>query len=302
MQIIASKTERNIFMESNNSNNDKPRISLNRKMRMWNRYRNYIIGLAVIVVVVAVFAIVLKSCSSKKDTKDNKETTALPAVTQEETIAKEPGSEAVTTEAAQTTQAAAAGRSLSISGEPDTQDYTSSEQYSKSVFIGDFVISGVSGFGFVSESQVISSNSMTSDKLTNHTDEIVAQSPDSVYIMVGINDLNYGSRPVDNIYEYEKEFIEELKGRMPTTNIYVLSVLPITKRFESSSKVKQTNIDALNTMFSENAASLGITYIDVATPYKDGTGYFGASYTDSGYNLKSGYYAFMLNGIAGVIK
>ncbi len=302
MQIIASKTERNIFMESNNSNNDKPRISLNRKMRMWNRYRNYIIGLAVIVVVVAVFAIVLKSCSSKKDTKDNKETTALPAVTQEETTAKEPGSEAVTTEAAQTTQAAAAGRSLSISGEPDTQDYTSSEQYSKSVFIGDFVISGISGFGFVSESQVISSNSMTSDKLTNHTDEIVAQSPDSVYIMVGINDLNYGSRPVDNIYEYEKEFIEELKGRMPTTNIYVLSVLPITKRFESSSKVKQTNIDALNTMFSENAASLGITYIDVATPYKDGTGYFGASYTDSGYNLKSGYYAFMLNGIAGVIK
>lgn len=290
------------FMESNNSNNDKPRISLNRKMRMWNRYRNYIIGLAVVVVAVAIFAIVLKSCGSKNDTKNNTETASSPAVTQEETTAKESGSETLTTEAVQTTQAAAAGRSLSISGEPDTQDYTSSEQFSKSVFIGDFVISGVSGFGFVSESQVIASNSMTSDKLTNHTDEIVAQSPDSVYIMVGINDLNYGSRPVDNIYEYEKEFIEELKSRMPTTNIYVLSVLPVSKRFESSSKVKQTNIDALNTMFSENAASLGITYIDVASPYKDGTGYLAASYTDSGYNLKSGYYAFMLNGIAGVIR
>ena len=29
-------------MESYNSNNDKPKISLNRKKRMWNRYRNYI--------------------------------------------------------------------------------------------------------------------------------------------------------------------------------------------------------------------------------------------------------------------
>ena len=63
---------------------------------------------------------------------------------------------------------------------------------------------------------------------------------------------------------------------------------------------KQANIDSLNGMFSENASTLGITYIDVATVFKDGSGYFGSSYTDSGYNLKSGYYAFMLNGIAGV--
>ena len=41
------------------SNNDKSKISLNRKMRLWNRYRNYVIGLAVIVVLVVIFAIVL---------------------------------------------------------------------------------------------------------------------------------------------------------------------------------------------------------------------------------------------------
>ena len=143
---------------------------------------------------------------------------------------------------------------------------------------------------------------MTSDKLSGYMDEFVSNSPDSVYIMVGINDLNYGSRSVEDIYNYEKSFIEELKSKLPDTDVYVLSVLPISKRFESSSKVKQTNIDALNNMFSENASSLGITYIDVASAYKDGTGYFGSSYTDSGYNLKSGYYAFMLNGIAGVVK
>ena len=141
---------------------------------------------------------------------------------------------------------------------------------------------------------------MTSDKLTGYLDSIVSQSPDSVYIMVGINDLNYGSRSVDDIYKYEKEFIEAVKSAVPAADVYVLSVLPVSQRFESSSKVKQANIDSLNNKFSENAASLGITYIDVASVYKDGTGYFGSSYTDSGYNLKSGYYAFLLNGIAGV--
>ena len=203
-------------------------------------------------------------------------------------------------EASQQTTQAASGRSLAVSGTPQSEDYTSSAAYSKSVFIGDFVVSGISQFGFVADSQVISSNSMTSDKLTGYLDDIVSQSPDSVYIMVGINDLNYGSRSVDDIYKYEKEFIEAVKSALPSANVYVLSVLPISQRFESSSKVKQANIDSLNGMFSENASTLGITYIDVATVFKDGSGYFGSSYTDSGYNLKSGYYAFMLNGIAGV--
>lgn len=301
IQQYSVETERNILMESYNSNNDRPKISLNRKKRMWNRYRNYVIGLIILVVAVIIFAVVLKSCSGKNGGKDDNNTTA--PVKQESTQGVQDEtqrSDNSSQEASQQTTQAASGRSLAVSGTPQSEDYTSSAAYSKSVFIGDFVVSGISQFGFVADSQVISSNSMTSDKLTVYLDDIVSQSPDSVYIMVGINDLNYGSRSVDDIYKYEKEFIEAVKSALPSTNVYVLSVLPISQRFESSSKVKQANIDSLNGMFSENASTLGITYIDVATVFKDGSGYFGSSYTDSGYNLKSGYYAFMLNGIAGV--
>ena len=272
-------------MESNN--NDKPKISLNRKMRMWNRYRTYIIGLAVVVVVIIVFAVVLKSCSTGKNNKKNDNT---DAPTQQEQTTQP------------TTTASVTGRSLSVAGPAKTEEFNSSSHYEKAMFIGDFVVSGISGFGFASDSQVIASNAMTSDKLSGYVDEIAAKSPESVYIMVGINDLNYGSRSVNDIYNYEKKFIDALKSKLPSANIYVLSVLPVSKRFESSSNVKQSNIDALNGMLSENAASLGITYVDVASAYKDSTGYFGSAYTDSGYNLKSGYYAFMLNGIAGAVK
>ena len=286
------------------SNNDKPKISLNRKMRLWNRYRNYIIGLAAAVVLIVIFAIVLKSCGHKKNNNKNNNETTAPVTTQEQISSEQETTSSVqqSQESTQATTKAATGRSLTVSGTPEVQENSSSDHYKNAMFIGDFVISGISGFGFASDSQVIAYNSMTSDKMSGYMDQFVAGSPDSVYIMVGINDLNYGSRSVDEIYNFEKSFIEELKSKLPNTNVYVLSVLPISKRFESSSKVKQTNIDALNGKFSENAASLGITYVDVATAFKDGTGYLGSSYTDSGYNLKSGYYAFMLNGIAGVVK
>ena len=58
MQLVASIIERNIFMESNN---DKSKISLNRKMRLWNRYRNYVIGLAVIVVLVVIKSYIMST-------------------------------------------------------------------------------------------------------------------------------------------------------------------------------------------------------------------------------------------------
>ena len=236
----------------------------------------------------------LKSCSNKNSGRQDDTKATTPSVQQESTASVIQESKESTENVTEQTKAAAAGRTLSVSGTPETMDYTSSSAYSKAVFIGDFVVSGISQFGFLPDAQVIASNSMTSDKLTGYLDSIVSQSPDSVYIMVGINDLNYGSRSVDDIYKYEKEFIEAVKSAVPAADVYVLSVLPVSQRFESSSKVKQANIDSLNNKFSENAASLGITYIDVASVYKDGSGYFGSSYTDSGYNLKSGYYAFYL--------
>ena len=152
----------------------------------------------------------------------NKETTA-PVTTQEHSSKEQETSSVQTTQAAtEATTKAAVGRSLKLSGTAEVQDNTSSDHYKNAMFIGDFVISGISGFGFASDSQVIASNSMTSDKLSGYMDEFVSNSPDSVYIMVGINDLNYGSRSVEDIYNYEKSFIEELKSKLPDTDVYVL--------------------------------------------------------------------------------
>lgn len=54
-------------MPKNTGDETKSEIKLNRKMRMWNKYRNYFITGVVIVIVLIVLAIIFKGCSGKKE-------------------------------------------------------------------------------------------------------------------------------------------------------------------------------------------------------------------------------------------
>ena len=62
------------------NNEEKNKIVLNRKMRLWNKYKKPVIGVILAVVVIAVVAIVLKLCSIGKPVED-KATTLLSQMT-----------------------------------------------------------------------------------------------------------------------------------------------------------------------------------------------------------------------------
>ncbi len=51
------------------NNEEKNKIVLNRKMRLWNKYKKPVIGVILAVVVIAVVAIVLKLCSIESQWK-----------------------------------------------------------------------------------------------------------------------------------------------------------------------------------------------------------------------------------------
>ena len=58
-------------MSEDMNNEGRQPVRLNRKMRLWNKYRNYIIGAAAVIVVIIIFAVILKSCGSKKNNSKN---------------------------------------------------------------------------------------------------------------------------------------------------------------------------------------------------------------------------------------
>lgn len=58
----------------------------------------------------------------------------------------------------------------------------------------------------------------------------------------------------------------------------------------------------VNKKLAESSASMGMTFIDIADAFKDGSGYLNTKFSTGGYNLNHNYYPFFLNKLAGAAK
>jgi hypothetical protein len=289
-----------------NNNETKPQIKINKKMRMWNKYRIVCIMAAVALVVVIAAAAVVKVASGGKNNGDvaaNLSTSATQATTQ---AVSQDATQAETqaTTAQETTAASAASNSstLTVSGTVSSVQFTSKDFYSNAVFLGDSIVSGISTYGYLDD--VFGNVNATSAKLENYVSTAVATKPDKLFIMVGHNDANYGTIKEETLASNVIDLVEAIHKASSSTKVYVLSMTPVTAAYEkkTSNNVSQSYIDTANALFEQNAAANDYTYIDIASAYKDDTGYLNQQCTGNGINITTSYYPFMLNGIAEVAK
>lgn len=290
----------------NTGDEPKTEIKLNRKMRMWNKYRNYCIGGAAVILLLIIFAIIFRSCSKDKDTTEENTQPSSAAVIQT-TAPTETGSATEQTTAAEeqtqqtqqdTTQAQTSGNTYTIAGSAETQDFTSQSAFADSVFLGDSIADGISYYGYLSDSQVVSDGNMTARNAGEYVDTVMSSNPKNVIIMLGLNDANYGTMSADTIVSNISGIVSSIHQKNSGTKVYVVSVLPVTSGFEGKSNVGQQLIEEINSGLSRNAQSMNATYIDAASAYKDGSGYLRTECTGNGSNLYNSYYPFLLNGIA----
>lgn len=297
-------------------NNDGKKIQLNRKMRLWNKYKNPIIGVVSVIVIIAIVAVVLRVCSVGKtensgtSTRAERENTSSSVVTNTTTqAAAEQTTAAQTTTAQQsttqaTTAVASSGNVVKISDTAAEEEYTSEDALSDAVLFGDMIIAGIKDYGYLGSANVVSDNNLTTDKALSYVSDVKEKNPSKVYVLVGLNDLNYGTRSGADVAERIETIVSSLKENIPSAKIYVVSLLPITTDFEakSSVKIKQTDIDDANKKLTEDAATMGATFIDIADAFKDGSGYLNTKFSTGGYNLNHNYYPFFLNKLAGAAK
>lgn len=283
-------------------------IRINKRMRMWNRYRNLVIGFGGILVLILVITIIFKGCDrASSSTKEKESTTA--ATKTEETVTNATNSNSITNQILGGTQAGTQAAQVTNKVYTTTktlakEDITSAEFFSRSIFLGDAIANGIEYYGFLGDDRVISATNMTTDKATDYVAEVVAAAPEKVFIMLGINDLNYGARTTDTIASNYAKLIEEIKSKLPGAKIYIVSVLPITKEYESKANVyiRKTNLDDLNNKLKGLVNSSGVDFIDAAPVFSDATGYLNSGATSNGLNITSGYYGFLLNTIADMLK
>lgn len=304
----------------------KNEIKLNKKMRMWNKYKNLVYVCVGVVAAVVVCIAAYKGITGSSDNTDKKsaaqttvagnnttQSTQSQNITQQTTIQNTTvaGNAAQTTIAGNTQQTTMANATqaagvtpLTLAGPAQAQEYTSRDYYNGSIFIGDSIIDGIAYYNYIDSAQIYADGNNTTDKTEKYLDDIIKLTPARVFIMVGLNDANYGTRSAQTIAENIMAIASQIKTASPNTNVCVLSLLPITQEFEAKANVnaKQSALDEINNIVMAACPSNSVTYVDVATAFKDASGYMNPQYTGNGSNIYNEYYPFLLNGIAGVVK
>lgn len=286
-----------------NNKETKSQIKINKKMRLWNKYRMLCIIAGIVIVVIIAGTVAVKNITGNKnnnDVADNITTTA--SQTQNNEPQTTTAAQQTTAAQEQTTTQAAAGSTLKLAGSASAEQFTKKDFYNGTVFLGDSVISGIAGYGYLDN--VYGNVNATSAKLEDYVSAAMANNPSKVFIMVGHNDANYGTIKEEALSDHIVSIVEAIHKSNSSAKVYVLSITPITSAYENkqSINVKQSYIDTANKLIEQKAATGKYTYIDVASAYKDDSGYMKTECTGNGINLTNSYYPFLLNGIADLAK
>ncbi|WP_208591216.1 GDSL-type esterase/lipase family protein [Gracilibacillus suaedae] len=163
--------------------------------------------------------------------------------------------------------------------------------YSKSVFLGDSLLIGLSDV--LEESNVISNAGATALFAIEEVANIANKKPEHVYIMLGSDDL---LMPVDNpkkdsLKNYAK-LIEKLKENLPNAKIHVLSVPPVTKE-AIKTEPRYKHIPDYNKELEKMAVTEKIDYIDLSSIFEKNQ----TLYKEDGIHFKTDFYPILLNHI-----
>lgn len=169
------------------------------------------------------------------------------------------------------------------SGNPVPESAAMSQTYfGKCVFVGDSITVGLSDYQLVPMKNVIAEIGMNIEKIntekmqtaygeTTVLEALTQASPENVYIMLGSNGI--GWLKIDEMIEEYSEFTENIKKSLPDTNIYILSIPPVTQARETSDEpVSNENIEEYNSRLLELANQNNYYYVDVHSALKNSDG------------------------------
>lgn len=169
------------------------------------------------------------------------------------------------------------------------------EFFNKALFIGDSITEGISAYGLLDDKNVLAVKGLTISKAEKEMDRIVKRHPEKIYILLGSNDMLYGMDS-EKFSSHYIEFIQNIKDKLPETKIYIQSIFPVAKNVESKKPLlANPRIDEFNSVLKKKAEEQGITYIDISSLLKDGSGVMNKDYTSDGIHVKYKFYSIWLN-------
>ncbi len=172
--------------------------------------------------------------------------------------------------------------------------------FKKTLFIGDSRTVGLSEYGGIDDATFFASVGLSVYKID---EEIVSVANvgkvtlsellknkefDSIYIMLGINEIGYNQKTTVKKYA---DLIDSIRKEQPNAIIYIEANIHVAKSLSDESDVyTNNNIDKLNYALSSLADNKTIFYIDVNEIFDDGHGNLDSKYTFDNTHLYGKYY------------
>jgi lysophospholipase L1-like esterase len=118
---------------------------------------------------------------------------------------------------------------------------------------------------------------------------IIAQRPDKIFLMIGINDLRRGgggTEVAERLLANHQRILAKLRAELPQAQIHVLSLLPVSRSFFSFLPDNR-RIAEVNQRLRTLAADLGCAWLDLYPLFLDEEGSLARRFTHDGLHLNA---------------
>lgn len=116
---------------------------------------------------------------------------------------------------------------------------------------------------------------------------------DKIYIELGINEIGGN---VNTFIQRYGDMIDTIRAAEPDADIYILSVLPVTRnKSNSSSSFNMTRVNLYNQALYKLAGEKQCYYMDVCSAFLGADGYLPSSWSSDGVHLRGKYYSVWEN-------
>lgn len=168
----------------------------------------------------------------------------------------------------------------------------SQKRFDHAVFLGDSLTEGISLYNYAKTGNVVAKKGLSIEKAMKKVNTIAKKKPQCVFIMLGINDLNYASYSMDDVEKNYKKLVKKLHKKLPDTKIYIQSLLPVTDKFQKAHKrLTNKRIDKMNHRLKKLGESCDYAiYLDINSLYRNKKGVLPKSFSSDGYHLKAECY------------
>ena len=181
------------------------------------------------------------------------------------------------------------------------------EDFSGVLFIGDSRTVGLSEYGDLGQAEVFADSGMSVFTLFNKTVKLRSQEKsgleellcsrkfDTIFFMLGINELGYD---YDSIVKQYKRTVEKVHELQPDAAIVLGANLHVTAEKASGSSIYNNDrINALSRDIKSMAEASGYVYLDVNQVFDDENGNLAAGYSSDGAHVLGKYYSVWVDWI-----